>query len=216
MSLEPGTGTVLAVCAAGHDVILDNVGASAIDKRPQSGRVPVTDQGLVGDHVVNTTHHGGLDQALYAYGEHEAQRWADELGRELPHGWFGENLRIDGLETTDAVVGELWEIGDHGLVVEATIPRTPCRTFSAWSGEPNWVKRFMARADTGTYLRVLRPGSVGAGDLVRVVHRPGHGVLVRHLLPGTAADADALSVLLAQEGLAPKVRREASRKLARV
>lgn len=215
MSLGPDTGIVLAVCAAGHDVILDNVGASGIDKRPQAGRVPVTDQGLVLDHVVDTTHHGGVDQALYAYGEHEAQRWAAELGRDLPHGWFGENLRIDGIETTDAMVGELWEIGDDGLVAETTIPRTPCRTFAAWAGEARWVKRFMARADTGTYLRVLRPGSVGAGDLVRVVHRPAHGVRVRHLLAGTEADADGLSALLAQEALAPKVRREASRKLAR-
>ncbi len=215
MNDAPPSGTVLTVCAAGHDVILDNVGASGIDKRPQTGRIQVTELGLVTDHVVDTKHHGGIDQALYAYSEREAQRWAEELDRDLPHGWFGENLRIDGLETTDAVVGDRWEIGDDGLVVETTIPRTPCRTFASWAGEPKWVKRFMARADTGTYLRIVRPGSVAAGDVVRVTYRPSHGVLVRHLLAGTEADAEALSVLLSHDSLAPKVHREASRKLAR-
>ncbi|MGV9713904.1 MOSC domain-containing protein [Gordonia sp. NPDC003424] len=209
------TGRVLAVCVATDDVVLDRVGASAIDKRAQSGRVRVGELGLITDHVCDTKHHGGADQALYAYSEPEARRWASDLGRDLPYGWFGENLRIDGMPVTDAVVGERWEIGDDGLVVETTIPRVPCRTFAAWADEPQWVKRFLHRADTGSYLRVLHPGTVGEGDAVRVVHRPGHGVLVRHLLAGTEADADALGELLAGDDLAPKVRREADRKLAR-
>ncbi|MEE4023482.1 MOSC domain-containing protein [Gordonia sp. PKS22-38] len=209
-------GRVLAVCAAGDDVVLDKVGASGIDKRPRSGRVSVTEMGLVTDHVVDTKHHGGADQAVYAYSEREARRWADELDRELPFGWFGENLRIDGLPITDALVGERWEVGDDGLVLETTIPRIPCRTFAAWAGEPQWVKRFLARADTGAYLRVLHAGTVAEGDRVRVVHRPDHGVRVRHLVAGTDADGEQLAALLAEDGIAPKVQREATRKLSRV
>ncbi|GAA3720467.1 MOSC domain-containing protein [Gordonia hankookensis] len=211
---DPPTGVVLAVCAATDDVILDAIGASGIDKRPLAGRISVGELGLVPDHVVDTKHHGGIEQAVYAYSEREALRWAEELGRELPPGWFGENLRIDGLPITDAVVGERWEIGDDGLVVETTIPRTPCRVFAAWAEEDQWIKRFLDRADTGSYLRVVTPGSVGAGDAVRLVHRPDHRVTVRDLLSGTAADAHALATLLACEDLGPKVRREASRKLA--
>ncbi|GAB89630.1 MOSC domain-containing protein [Gordonia rhizosphera] len=209
------TGVVLAVCAANENVVLDGVGTSAIDKRPHTDRVAVGELGLVSDHVCDAKHHGGTEQAVYAYGEHEAQRWADELGRELPYGWFGENLRIDGMPVTDAAVGERWAIGDDGLVVETTIPRIPCRTFAAWSGEPKWVKRFLDRADTGAYLRVLSPGTVGAGDRVTVLHRPDHGVTVRHLVAGTEAPVDALTALLAGDHLPPKVRRDASRKLAR-
>ncbi|MFW0796642.1 MOSC domain-containing protein [Gordonia sp. CPCC 205515] len=210
------TGTVLAVCVATDDVVLDRVGASAIDKRPQTDRVRVGELGPTNDHVCDTKHHGGADQAVYAYSEPEAQRWARDLERDLPYGWFGENLRIDGMPITDAIVGEQWAIGDDGLVVETTIPRVPCRTFAAWADEPQWVKRFMDRADTGSYLRVVHVGTVGIGDVVRVVHRPTHGVRVRDLLAGTAADADALTALLAADELAPKVRREAERKLARV
>lgn len=210
---EP-TGRVLAVCAASDDVVLDGIGASGIDKRPHTGRVRVAELGLVTDHVCDTRHHGGIDQAVYAYSELEARRWADELGRELPYGWFGENLRIDGIAVTDAVVGERWAIGDDGLVVETTIPRVPCRTFGVWAGETRWVKRFMERADTGSYLRVLQSGTVGAGDEVHILHRPDHGVRVRHLLAGTVADQTSLRTLLDDPDLAPKVRREAGLRLA--
>lgn len=208
------TGTVLGVCVATDDVDLGKVGRSAINKRPVDGRVAVGELGLTTDHVVDTRHHGGLDQAVYAYDDVEARRWADELGRELPYGWFGENLRVVGMPVTDAPVGQRWAIGDDGLVVETTIPRVPCRTFAAWADEQRWVRRFMERADVGTYLRVITPGTVGAGDPVTVLSTPDHGVRVRDLLSGTD-DADALSRLLAGPDLAPKVKREASKFLAR-
>ncbi|UEA60221.1 MOSC domain-containing protein [Gordonia otitidis] len=206
-------GHVIAVCVADHDVDLPSIGASAIDKRPQQGRVMVGAEGLVTDHVCDTKHHGGVDQAVYAYDHAEAHHWAATLGRELPYGWFGENLRVTGLPVTDALVGEQWAIGDDGLLLETTIPRTPCRTFAVWADETKWIKRFHDRGDVGTYLRVLRPGTVGAGDDIRVVHRPDHRVRVRHLITGT--DADSLRELLAIDDLAPKVRREATKKLAR-
>ncbi|GAA1481247.1 hypothetical protein GCM10009624_16870 [Gordonia sinesedis] len=208
----PVQGRVLAVCAAVDDVDLGTL-RSAIDKRPAAGRVAVDAMGLATDHVCDTRHHGGIDQAVYAYSETEARRWAGDLDRELPFGWFGENLRVDGIDVTDALVGEQWAVGDDGLLLETTIPRVPCRTFALWSGEPDWIKRFLNRGDVGAYLRVLASGTVGAGDGVRVVHRPGHGVRVRHLLTGTSASA--LEALLADDDLAPKVRREAGKRLAR-
>lgn len=206
-------GLVLAVCAASDDVLLDGVGPSGIDKRPADGRVHVGELGLVTDHVCNTKHHGGVDQAVYAYDDVEARRWADELGRDLPYGWFGENLRVTGLPVTDAIVGEQWQIGDDGLILETTIPRTPCRRFALWSAEPKWVKRFAERGDTGSYLRVHHIGSVGAGDPITVIHRPDHGVRVRDLMHGT--QREALEALLATRTLAPKVKREARKQLAR-
>lgn len=206
-------GRVLAVCVATRFADLPPNGRSGIDKRPQADRVAVGGSGLDTDRIGDTAHHGGIDQAVYAYSETEARRWAADLGRDLPFGWFGENLRLDGLPVTDAFVGERWAIGGDGLVLETTIPRIPCRTFAAWSAEPNWIRRFIDRADTGTYLRVVTPGTVGTGDAVHVVHRPSHGVRVRHLLTGTTADA--LSALLAHDDLAPKVRREAGKRLAR-
>ncbi|EFV13075.2 MOSC domain-containing protein [Segniliparus rugosus] len=187
---------------------------SAIDKRPVEGRVLVRELGLDGDHVCDTKHHGGVDQAVYAYAEHEALRWAQELGRPLPAGWFGENLRVSGIEVTDAVVGERWAVGEDGLVLEVTIPRIPCMTFARWSEEDRWIRRFTQRGDTGAYLRVVEPGSVAAGDRIDVVSRPQHGVTVRGLFDGSAAK-DRLKQLLATPDLPVKVARDAKARFAR-
>ncbi|MBH0780606.1 MOSC domain-containing protein [Nocardia sp. NEAU-351] len=193
---ETSTGRVLAVCTVHADLeVPGRVGRTAIDKRPRAGRVPVRVLGLDADHVCNTEHHGGRDQAVYAYAEHDARRWGAELGRELPAGWFGENLRIEGLEVSDAVLGARWAIGD--TLLEVSAPRVPCATFGHWSGEPQWVKRFTQRGDTGAYLRVLTEGSIGAGDRVEIVYTPAHGVTVRDLFDGN--DMDLLTRLLAEE-----------------
>lgn len=204
------TGRILAVCAADRPVELDRVGDSGIAKAAITGPVRVTTEGIVGDTIIDTKHHGGRDQAVYAYSESEARRWADELGRSLPTGWFGENLRVDGIDVSDAVIGEMWTIGD--AILEVTIPRVPCRTFAAWAEEPRWVARFMDRGDVGTYLRVLTEGEVAGGDTVTVSDRPDHGITVRSLLTGDIDDP-GLELLTTDPRYAGKVAREA-RKIA--
>ncbi|WP_306356846.1 MULTISPECIES: MOSC domain-containing protein [unclassified Nocardia] len=189
-------GTVLAVCVVHADIeVPGRVGRSAIDKRPVTRRVRVNRLSLDGDHVCNTEHHGGEHQAVYAYAQEDAERWGRELDRELPYGWFGENLRIGGLPVSDAVLGERWAIGD--ALFEVSAPRVPCATFQHWTGEQQWVKRFTLQSDTGAYLRVLTEGAIGAGDEVRRIHIPAHGITVRDLFGGR--DQALLDRLLTEE-----------------
>lgn len=206
------TGRVLAVCAADRPVHLDRIGDSGIGKTEISGPVRVTTEGVHGDTIVDTKHHGGRDQAVYAYSDAEARRWADELGRSLPHGWFGENLRVDGIDVTDAVVGEHWHIGDE-VHLEVTIFRTPCKTFVAWAEEPRWIARFLERGDVGAYLRVHREGHITQGDAITVTDRPDHGITVRALLTGDVDDA-GVELLTTDPRYGGKVAREAG-KIAR-
>lgn len=192
------SGTLVAVCVVGkthYDVRKD--GPTGIDKRPVDGQVGIGPLGVDGDKQYETGH-GGANQAVYAYDRAEARRWAAELGREVPPGAFGENLAIEGMPVTDAVIGERWLVGDpdHGVLLEVTAPRTPCRTFQAWMDEPRWVKRFTAQGDVGAYLRVLRPGTVRAGDLITVLERPAHGVTVREAFQAADADPRRLRRLL--------------------
>ncbi|GAA1900589.1 MOSC domain-containing protein [Williamsia serinedens] len=205
------TGRVLAVCAADRPVHLDRIGDSGIGKTEIPGSVRVTAEGIDGDTIVDTKHHGGRDQAVYAYSDAEARRWADELGRSLPYGWFGENLRVDGIDVTDAVIGEHWHIGDE-VHLEVTYFRTPCKTFSVWAEEPRWIPRFFDRADVGAYLRVHREGTITAGDPITVSDRPDHGITVRALLTGDVDD-DGLELLVTDPRYDGKVAREA-RKIA--
>lgn len=197
MSLAVGdTGLVEAVCVVHAEIeVRGRVGRSAIDKRPVDGRVAVRALGLAGDHVCDTVNHGGLDQAVYAYAAEDADRWASELDRDLPAGWFGENLRVRGLPLSDAVLGARLTVGD--TLLEVSAPRVPCSTFQQWAGERQWVKRFALRSDTGCYFRVLTEGTVGAGDELRVVHVPGHGITVRDLFTG--ADPARLERLRTEE-----------------
>ncbi|MFD6425545.1 MOSC domain-containing protein [Streptomyces sp. NPDC060198] len=158
-------------------------GLTGIDKRPVDGPVAVTDpgpkgvgaSGLAGDAVCDLRHHGGSDQAVYAYAREELDAWEQKLGTPLPNGIFGENLTTLGLEVSEALVGERWRIGPD-LVLEVTAGRIPCRTFAGHVQEERWVKRFSQEAVTGAYLRVITPGSIRAGDPVEIVHRPDHGV----------------------------------------
>lgn len=190
---------VLAVCIV-HAVKPDagQVGRTAIDKRPVDGPVDFGTLGPVGDVQCDVENHGGPDQAVYAYAEDEAQRWAQQIGRDVPPGWFGENLRMRGMPTSDAVIGERWRIGD-AVELEVTSPRIPCATFGRHVEQQRWVRRFSLRGDVGTYLRVRVTGPVSAGDPVHRHHIPEHGVTVREVFTAGcngAADRDRLRLLL--------------------
>ncbi len=174
-------------------------GPTSIDKRAVDGPVGVDAVGVHGDRVYDTKHHGGPDKAVYAYAQEDADGWAAELDRELPPGYFGENLRTAGLDVTGAVIGETWQVGDGPapVLLEVTMPRTPCQTFARRMDEPHWVRRFTARGRPGAYLRVRRGGSVRAGDPVVVVDRPAHGVGIGAWFTGRRP-ADARAVLAAE------------------
>ncbi|MFD4629951.1 MOSC domain-containing protein [Streptomyces sp. NPDC058284] len=184
-------------------------GTTGIDKRPVRGPVLVSapgakgvgGSGVTGDEISNLRHHGGNDQAVYAYAREDLDAWERILGRPLPHGSFGENLTTSGVDVNGARIGERWRIGAD-LVLEVTSGRIPCRTFQGHLGESGWMKRFTGEGAPGAYLRVLEPGTIRAGDSVRIVHRPEHDVTVglqfravtteRSLLPRLLAAGDAL------------------------
>ncbi len=166
---------VLAVCVV-HDLRSDPgiIGVTGIDKRPVADAVKVGPYGLRADIQADRKNHGGLDKAVYAYSQQDADYWAQELDRELPAGWFGENLRTDGIDLSEVLIGERWRIGSR-LELEVTQPRTPCQTFARWVGgehERGWVRRFSDARRLGAYFRVLRPGPVQAGDEIVVLERP--------------------------------------------
>ncbi|WP_448613536.1 MOSC domain-containing protein [Modestobacter sp. URMC 112] len=187
------SGRVEAVCVSGAELLPlpdRRPNRTGIDKRPVGGRVAVGPLGLDGDVQVNRRHHGGEGQAVYAYAQEDADWWAAELGRELPAGRFGENLRTTGLDLTGAVLGERWQVGTALLEVSAC--RIPCANFERFWGVPQLVKRFTAHGASGAYLRVLEPGEIGAGDAVRVVHRPDHGVTTGLLFRATTTQKTRL------------------------
>ncbi len=76
------------------------IGRTSIDKQPVSGPVEVDTLGLAGDQVSDTRHHGGVDQAVYAFAREDLDRWAEVLGEEIRDGQFGENLTTSAWTST--------------------------------------------------------------------------------------------------------------------
>src|SRR5262245_29521623 len=124
--------------------------STGIDKRPTRRPVLVRapgskadglGSGLEGDTIGDRAHHGGDDQAVYAYAREDLDRWETALGRDLPPGSFGENLTTEGIDLDAALIGERWKIGD-ALELQVTDPRIPCSTFRGWLGEGGWLRTF--------------------------------------------------------------------------
>jgi MOSC domain-containing protein YiiM len=184
---------------------------SGIDKRPSAEPLVVRapgprkgglGSGVEGDSVCDRKHHGGDDQAVYAYAREDLDRWAGQLERDFVNGMFGENLTTSGMDLTACLIGERWSVGSDGLVLEVTSPRTPCQTFVRWLEIPGWIKTFTAAGLPGAYFRVIEPGTVRGGDRIEVTSRPDHAVTIgivfralmgeRELWPSVAAAGDAL------------------------
>ena len=147
---------------------------TAIWKSPVAGRVPLRGVNLSGDDQADRSAHGGPDKAVYAYAAEETETWEEELGVPLGPGAFGENLTVRGLPVSGAVIGERWEVGT--TLLEVAQPRLPCFKLGVRMGNALFPKRFAAAGRPGAYLRVVREGDIGAGDPIRVVSRPEHGV----------------------------------------
>jgi MOSC domain-containing protein YiiM len=149
---------------------------TGIFKQPVEGRVGVHGVNLDGDDQADRRVHGGPDRAIYSYAMEDLQWWAGELGREVPPGSMGENLTTAGVEVTDALVGERWQVGS--TLLEVASPRVPCFKLGIAMEDGHFPPRFARAGRPGAYLRIVEEGDIGAGDTIEVVERPAHKVTV--------------------------------------
>lgn len=139
-------------------------GLTGIFKRPVDGPVFISAEGLAGDAICDVENHGGMDQAVYVFGQPDYDWWSAELAQTLFPGTFGENLTLSGLESATLSVGDvLWL---PNVTLQVTSPRIPCVTLAARMGDPAFGKRFRRAERPGVYCRVLREGEVAPGDPV--------------------------------------------------
>lgn len=211
------TGEVLSV-QVGRAGVLPWRGrevASAIVKTGVGeARVALCADGLDGDEQADLRVHGGPDKAVCCYPAEHLPEWSALLGRELPHGAFGENLTLRGLTEPDVHIGDTYTLGT--AVVQVSQPRGPCFKIAARWGARTLPDHLARGLKAGFYLRVLEPGDVGAGDLMALVERVS-AVTVAEVLRVSYRDRDdaaALRAVLAvaelaaqwREGLAARAR----------
>ena len=156
--------------ANGHQV------ATAIHKQPLAGRVAVGRLGLEGDAQADRRLHGGPGKAVYAYPlEHYAfwqaqRRLAGKGDAPLVHGALGENLTIEGLLEDACWISDQLAVGT--ALLEVAEVRTPCFKLNVKMGLSHVARLMDQSGYTGFYLRVLQPGTIAAGDAVRLLPGP--------------------------------------------
>lgn len=165
-------GTVLAVLT-GLAVPFSRGRASAIAKRSREGPVAVGRLGFDGDEQGDRRFHGGADKAVLGYAWEHYRSWRDELG-PLPlldeAGAFGENLSTEGIDEEGLCLGDRLRVGS--AVLEVSQARQPCWKLNDRFGDAGMARRVQRSRRTGWYCRVLRAGSVSAGDDIELVARP--------------------------------------------
>lgn len=152
--------------------------ATAIGKRAVAGAVGVLPLGLEGDEQADPSVHGGISKAVYAFAAERygfwqgvrAQARAGAPDEVLPPGFMGENLTVEGLDEAQCFVGDRWRL--PGCVLAISEPRMPCFKFNAVMGF-NQAGKLMAQSGwCGSYLAVLEPGVVQAGDAIELIPGP--------------------------------------------
>lgn len=164
---------------------------TAIGKRPVTGPVVVGPLGLDGDEQADPSVHGGTSKAVYAYSQTHYAFWqtvraqarAALWDEPLPPGSMGENLTIDGLLEGELYIGDRWHL--PGCVLAVSEPRMPCFKLAAAMGFPQAVKLMAQSGYCGSYLAVLQPGRVQAGDTITVEPGPRE-VSIRELFRARA------------------------------
>jgi MOSC domain-containing protein YiiM len=165
-------GSVRSVSISGRRV------ATAIAKQPVAGRVAVGPLGLAGDEQADLARHGGLSKAVYAYPQAHLAFWQTVRAQArqalwdepVPPGLFGENLLLGGLREPDLWIGDRLVGPDATFVVSE--PRMPCFKFEAAMGFAQASRLMSDSGFCGAYLAVLHPGTVAAGDVLRLEAGP--------------------------------------------
>lgn len=149
-------------------VMGDRAVESGIRKLP-TPYADLSRDGFSGDAQADMKHHGGPDQAAYVYRTEDYTWWAEQLGRTLEPGIFGENLTVSGLPN-EVRIGDRLTLG--AVLLEVSAPRIPCNKLAARMSDPGFVKTFQRAERPGFYTRVLRAGRVTIGDAVAYTPNP--------------------------------------------
>jgi MOSC domain-containing protein YiiM len=141
---------------------------TAIYKRPIEGRAQVKRAGIVGDE--HTGRGPNLDRAVCFHPIAHYDFWRAYFRRDIPLGFFGENVTLHGALDEQVCVGDVFRCGS--ALFEITQPRTPCFKQARKMEVPNFVRLLLQTGKIGYLARVLEEGEIGAGDAFELLHRP--------------------------------------------
>ncbi len=167
---------------------------TGIFKEPVKGPVMMRTLNLEGDRQADLTVHGGVTKAVYAYPSEHYGYWRTELpGVDLPWSMFGENFTTEGLLEGAVYIGDRFRIGETEVMV--TEPRMPCYKLGIKFGRADIIKRFLASRRTGFYFAVVREGTVGTADAIKLIGHEQQDISVADITRLYAFQKDDLKSL---------------------
>jgi MOSC domain-containing protein YiiM len=111
---------------------------------------------------------------------------------------------------------EAREAAERGTaVLEVSEPRFPCFKLGHRMGTQRFVKRFAQARRTGSYLRIVEEGELGAGDSIDVIDKPDHGVTIGLFAEAYLGDRARLGEVLEADQLSDDWRTEFEMLLAK-
>ncbi|CAI6331634.1 unnamed protein product [Periconia digitata] len=146
---------------------------TGIFKTAHTAPIEISKQGLVGDEHAYEEHRHP-DKAVHHYCAAHYDAWASEIP-ESAHlfrgGAFGENLFSSEVSERTMCIGDKIALGDE-VVLELTEPRLPCYKLNHRFEVKNMAVRVQTLLRCGWLYRVLVPGTVRPGDMVKLLERP--------------------------------------------
>ncbi len=142
---------------------------TGIFKYPVKVAISLGLENVENDTVIDRRYHGGVDKAVYAYGENHYAHW-QKLYPELDfsYGMFGENLTISDFDESQIYIGDIFEVGT--AVIEVTKPREPCYKLGIRFGNAKIIKQFWKDNKCGVYFKILQVGQVQVGDVLTLIN----------------------------------------------
>ena len=159
---------------------------TAVWKDPVDGPQLARRLNIDGDGQGDLAGHGGEQRAVFVYQIESYRYWQDYLSRDdFSYGQFGENLTVQGLADDEVCIGDRYQIGS--AVCEVSQPRVTCYRVGIRMDDARMPALLISHHRPGFYFRVLREGTVQAGDDIVLVARGPEAM--------TVADVDALLYL---------------------
>ena len=182
---------------------------TGIYKKPTDVPIYLGKEDVRGDEVSDRKVHGGEFKACYLFSANHYPYWQNLYPNlDWTFGMLGENLTVEDLNEKQLYIGDIYKLGK--ALVQITQPREPCFKFAHKFGTEDVLQQFIDHGYSGTYVRVLKEGSVKKGDHFELVERAKNSISIFQffqLLYAEEKNKEHISLILNNEALPQRIRK---------
>lgn len=156
----------------GPKISTDYCGETAMEKKPVTDSIELTNLGLMGDEQADQRVHGGPDRALCHYPREHYELWQTqypELKSLFRASAFGENISTIGMTEENVHIGDVYQWGT--AIIQVTQPRSPCFKLSGLTQQGDFALVMQKSGKIGWLYRVIRAGTVSENDPLILLNR---------------------------------------------